>query len=261
MMKEALLAIDPQRDFTVPGGALYVKGAEGDMERLAAFAGGNVRRDIFVTMDSHRRTHISHPGFWTDAGGNHPAPFTVITFREAAEGKWKAAVGGDMVLDYLEKLERRGKKHTVWPEHCVMNTPGYRIHESLEKTLARHVSGGGRLAVIHKGDCLFAEHFSAVRAEVENDLFPETKANAGLLRALASYDRIFLAGECADICVRETLRDLTALAPEAVAGMTVLSDCMSPLKEGFSFTEDEVYAAAAGLGARISDSRKETARE
>ena len=79
-MNIQLLVIDPQKDFCDPTGALYVKGAEKDMERLAAMVDKNGDKidDIRVTLDSHQKIHIAHPICWQDAKGNHPAPFTII---------------------------------------------------------------------------------------------------------------------------------------------------------------------------------------
>ena len=91
-----LLVIDPQNDFcdlpaawqpvdaltgqrTAP--ALPVPGAHADMQRLAQFIrqqGGHFD-DITVTLDSHQRFDIAHPGFWQTGAGADVAPFTPIT--------------------------------------------------------------------------------------------------------------------------------------------------------------------------------------
>ena len=69
--KVELLIIDPQVDFCDPKvGALYVPGAEHDMNRLAAMIRrlNNKIDDIHVTLDSHHLIHIAHPIFWKDSG-------------------------------------------------------------------------------------------------------------------------------------------------------------------------------------------------
>ncbi len=252
-MPQALLIIDPQHDFTAQGGALYVPGAEKDMQRLDAF----IAREegaldaIFVTMDSHRVMHIAHPAFWTDDEGLHPAPFTVITLSDVRAGRWRSLLNNALAENYLRLLEERGKKHTIWPPHCIVGTEGYALSSSLQQTLIHYAANIGQVHIIHKGDCLFAEHFSALRAEVESDLFPETKLNTPLLDALSAYDRVFLAGECADICVRETLRDFCSYAPTVASHLAILKDCMSPLDSSFNFNTDEVYQAAVALGAEL----------
>ena len=70
-----LLVIDPQNDFCdLPAShrragstpSLPVAGAHADMQRLAAFirAQGGQIDAITVTLDSHQRFDIAHPGFW-----------------------------------------------------------------------------------------------------------------------------------------------------------------------------------------------------
>ncbi len=98
---------------------------------------------------------------------------------------------------------------------------------------------------------MFAEHFSALKAEVELELFPETGLNTHLLDALKPFDRIYLAGECADICVKETLRDITKFAPQVASHMVVLTDCMSALSPDFAFEMDPVFQSAHSVGAEL----------
>ncbi len=243
-MKQALLAIDPQRDFTCPDGSLYVPGANDDMERLSHFVqeNGDTLESIFVTMDSHRTMHIAHPQFWQDNDGHHPAPFTTITHADVVSGRWKAVIDNPLSTPYLEQLERRGKQHTIWPPHCIVGTLGYELHPTLLRALTLYAAHQGTLNIIHKGDCIFAEHFSALRAEVENPLFPETSLNIRLLDTLLTFDRLYIAGECADICVKETLRDILEYAPELTNRITVLTNCTSALSPTFSFTTDPVYS-------------------
>ncbi len=250
----ALLIIDPQRDFTCADGSLFVPGADEDMERLARFVGEHSTEldAIFVTMDSHRTMHIAHPAFWQDAEGCHPEPFTVITHEDVVCGRWHATLDNPLSTPYLFALERRGKRHTIWPPHCIVGTVGYDIHPTLRDALSRYIGEGRQFHVVHKGDCMFAEHFSALKAEVEFELFPETGLNTPLLDALKEYDRLYLAGECADICVKETLSDITKFAPQVASRMVILTNCMSALSKDFSFETDTVYRSAMAVGAGIT---------
>ena len=56
-----LLIIDPQFDFCDPTGALYVKGAEHDIARLATLINRakDYIDDVRVTLDSHQPVHIA----------------------------------------------------------------------------------------------------------------------------------------------------------------------------------------------------------
>jgi nicotinamidase/pyrazinamidase len=119
-----LLIIDPQVDFCDPKGALYVPGAERDMERLAKM----VRRtrekldDIHVTLDSHHRIHIAHPIFWKDSRGNHPPVFTRISRTDVEQGVSTATVPGmyRRALDYLRKLETNGRVELIRDAHLLV---------------------------------------------------------------------------------------------------------------------------------------------
>lgn len=61
-MNTQLVIVDPQHDFCDPSGALYVDGAERDMERLAIFVrkATPVLDDIHVSLDSHQDLHIAY---------------------------------------------------------------------------------------------------------------------------------------------------------------------------------------------------------
>jgi nicotinamidase/pyrazinamidase len=91
MSRTQLLIIDPQNDFcdlpAAPGNpadtmpALPVTGADADMQRTAALidAAGDRLDAITITLDSHHRLDIAHPGFWRRADGAPVGPFTPIT--------------------------------------------------------------------------------------------------------------------------------------------------------------------------------------
>ena len=81
IMKTHLLIIDAQNDFCDKNGALYVNGAEDDMQRLASFIikHKNEINGITLTFDLHKRFHIASPVFWVDEKGKNPAPFTIIS--------------------------------------------------------------------------------------------------------------------------------------------------------------------------------------
>eukprot|EP01034_Spumella_vulgaris_P012251 gene12251-15603_t len=100
-----LLVIDPQNDFcdlpvawqptdaltgqrTTP--ALPVAGAHADMQRLAQFirSQGDQLDAITVTLDSHQRFDIAHPGFWQTGTGADVAPFTPITAAQVRAGDY-----------------------------------------------------------------------------------------------------------------------------------------------------------------------------
>src|SRR5215467_12508441 len=135
-----LLIIDPQVDFCDPGGALYVPGAERDMERLAAMVRRLKNRldDIHVTVDSHHWIHIAHPIFWKDSRGVHPPVFTRISRADAEQGVWTTTAPGmyRRALDYVRKLETNGRYELIiWPPHCLIGSPGHTVFPVLYSAL------------------------------------------------------------------------------------------------------------------------------
>ncbi|MFN3315659.1 MAG: nicotinamidase, partial [Raineya sp.] len=104
MPNNALLIIDAQYDFCNPKGALYVQGADKDMERLAQFIQKNIYQlnKIFLSIDNHLVNDIAHPSFWEDKNKKHPTPFTQITAKEVEEGRWKARFEPEKSLQYLK---------------------------------------------------------------------------------------------------------------------------------------------------------------
>lgn len=132
-----LLVIDPQNDFCVPAegthrGALVVPGGLDDMTRLAAMVTrlGPKLDDIHVTLDSHRIVDISHPIWWKDSQGNHPAPSPVISVQDVESGRWTTTRPGHYKrsLDYLKALASSGRyPHAIWPEHCLIGSWGHNV--------------------------------------------------------------------------------------------------------------------------------------
>eukprot|EP01050_Picozoa_sp_SAG11_P024684 SAG11_NODE_5332_length_1593_cov_2.484605_3_plen_139_part_01 len=85
---------------------------------------------LHVTLDSHQRMHIAHGLFWTDAAGNSPAPFTLISAADVTGGKWKAVNASDQeaALRYVKALELNGKfQLCIWPEHCIIGSDGHNV--------------------------------------------------------------------------------------------------------------------------------------
>jgi nicotinamidase/pyrazinamidase len=111
-----LLIIDPQNDFH-PGeeNTLSVPHADDDTERVVSLIRESISSSssltinrIVVTLDSHHKFHIANPGFWVDANGAHPPPFTSIRCSDVESGIWrpradlKLPIGPDLLdLDIL----------------------------------------------------------------------------------------------------------------------------------------------------------------
>jgi nicotinamidase/pyrazinamidase len=247
-----LLVIDPQMDFCDPHGALYVPGADQDMNRLAAL----VRRlrnkwtQIHVTLDSHRKVDISHPIWFKDSMGGHPAPFTVISAADLETGRWTTTMPGahKRTLAYLRALAATGRyPHVIWPYHCLIGDDGHKVWPALSAAIHEWEERFLTVDFVTKGSNPWTEHFSAVQAEVPDPTDPTTQINTELVRTLEQADLIVLAGEALSHCLANTVRDIanTFTDPKYVAKLVLLTDASSNVKGFESYGESFVRELSA----------------
>lgn len=268
-----LLAIDPQNDFcdlpphwqgTQPGSgariapSLAVPGAHADMQRLAQFitAQGAAIDAITLTLDSHQRYDIGHPGFWQDAQGDAVAPFTQITAAQLRAGQYvpRDASALPRVAAYLDALEQRGRyTHMVWPVHCEIGSWGHSVHASVLAACGGWQQQRQRaVATVFKGMNPWTENYSALQAEVPDPADPTTQLNTRLLAALDTADLLLVAGEASSHCVRATTEHLLAHLPGArPERIVLLTDCMSPVA-GFEAQHQHFLAAAQAQGVQLA---------
>jgi nicotinamidase-related amidase len=260
-----LLIIDPQNDFcdlpddlrrgNVP--SLPVAGAHADMLRLAALihAGGQGITDISVTLDSHQRLDIAHPGFWRRGDGGAVAPFTPIRADDVRTGAFLPRGSEDTlrVLAYLDALEAAGRyTHMVWPVHCELGAWGHNVHEAVRAAYNVWENERGKsVDKVLKGMNPWTEHYSAIRAEVPDPAAPDTLANDALLARLDRADAILIAGEAGSHCVKATTEHIVEYLPDAARRITLLTDCMSPVA-GFEAQQTVFIETMRVQGARIA---------
>lgn len=229
-LKTAILGIDIQNDFTVPSGALFVNGADGDVRRMAAFVeeyGNNVDY-VALTVDSHQPIHIANQSYWLDSEGYPPALFTIISAKDVEAGKWKPQFNEELALDYLKALEQKGEACKIWPPHCILGSKGWAINEILIKALFSWcITENKSYELFYKGMHQSTEHYSIFKAAVEYDDAEETKLNTKLLNKLEAFDQIIIMGEAADYCVVNSLNDMLDAAPDLAKKTIILTDCMS----------------------------------
>ncbi|MFG6428571.1 cysteine hydrolase [Roseateles sp. LYH14W] len=274
-MSTHLLLIDPQNDFCdlpenwlprspVSGElirpALPVTGAHADLQRAAALVQRlGARLDaITVTLDSHHRIDIAHPGFWLDAGGKAPGPFTPITAAQVRAGAYAPRDAAQLTrtLAYLDALEATGRYTLmVWPVHCQMGSWGHGVHAGLQAALDAWADAqGSSVAVVTKGENPWTEHYSALQAEVPDAADERTELNQALLAELDRFDRVLIAGEAGSHCVRATVEHLAAHLPSQQLGkLVLLTDCISPVA-GFEAQQAEFLAAMQARGLQLATS-------
>lgn len=267
-----LLIIDPQNDFcdlpadwcpTDPARgtrctpALPVPGAHADLQRLAAFINraGDTLHDITLTLDSHHRHDIAHPGFWQGRDGSAVAPFTPITAAQvrASDYSPREASALPRSLAYLDALEA-GSRYSlmVWPVHCQIGSWGHAVHASVQAACSRWEDQHRRpVQAVFKGSNPWTEHYSAVQAEVPDPSDADTGLNRALLARLDAADRILVAGEASSHCVKATVEHLVAHLPNGrPERITLLTDGMSPVA-GFEAQQTLFFDAMRAAGVRL----------
>jgi nicotinamidase/pyrazinamidase len=157
---DVLLVVDVQNDFC-PGGALAVPGGD-DVVPVVNRLGERFAH-VVLTQDWHPPGHGSF-------ASTHPGrqPFTTIELPYGAQ--------------------------TLWPDHCVQDTPGAAFHPRLHLPRAE--------MVVRKG---FRRAIDSYSAFCENDR-RTTTGLAGYLRA-RGFDRVFLVGLATDFCVHYSALD------------------------------------------------------
>ena len=256
----AVLCIDPQVDFH-PGGSLAIKTADDDADRI-----GQMLQDhaadiaaVHITLDSHQRMHIAHGLFWKDNGGDPPPPYTIISHDDVKSGKWKPVREefGDWALQYVKGLETSSREGVeafplcIWPEHCIIGSPGHNIVPPVLDGLRAWVEEKKEAVdYVLKGQNCFTEMYSALRAEVEVPGDKKTHLNNSLINKLLRRERVLVCGQAKSHCVNFTVRDLVANWPaEELHRIYLLEDGMSSVP-GFEGNGEAFIAdmKAAGLG-------------
>lgn len=270
-----LLIIDPQNDFCDlpasycpedsqnPGQrvqpALPVTGAHADMQRVAALIDqlGQDISAITVTIDSHQRLDIAHPGFWVQGNGEPVAPFTQISAAAVRAGEYRPRQEHALprVLAYLDALQASGRYvHMVWPVHCEIGSWGNNVHADVRAAYNRWEES--RLSIVNKvvkGTNPWTEHYSALKAEVPDPEDDDTQLNQALLAHLQQADLVLIAGEAGSHCVRATTEHIVEHFGGDLRRLVLLTDCISPVA-GFESHYAEFVRDMRARGVRTASS-------
>jgi nicotinamidase/pyrazinamidase len=257
LMKNAFLIIDAQFDFCHPNGALFVPGAEQDIDRIATLIQKCPDQidHIVVTLDTHHILDIAPPLFWQDADGKYPNPFTQITGAEVDAGRWIPRFSAEKARQYVHALEAGSQfTHFIWPEHCLIGSRGAALHDTLLDALKGWSHQRNRdYVAVPKGLYPLTEHFGVFRAQVPDSAIPETQLNTALITDLARFDAIYLMGEAKSHCVANSLKQLLDFAPDIIPKLTVVTDCMSDVT-GLGYLADPIFAEARGRNVSFTQS-------
>lgn len=238
-MKNLLLIIDPQVDFI--NGSLPVPGSEECMGRLARFIErrSDSFEDVLVTLDSHQPGHISFRSSWLTKTWENEKDITEITpemIGETVKPKYPELDTAEVIEYITNRIP--GKKLDLWPDHCVIGTPGHCIWPSLKESFDKWSEKSGRVwKTMMKGNRSDREMYSAILCDGEKfiGLSNTPKIDSDLI---TSYDKIYIAGIAKDFCVAETVKDLMECFGAEIKGRLIfLDDCMPIIVEGNESTK------------------------
>lgn len=251
-----LLPVDVQNTFCIPDFELYVAGRSGrgavdDNRRLCEFIYRNLHLITHVcpTMDTHQAMQIFHAIFLINEQGEHPAPYTLISASDIAQGKWRfnPAVAENLQLEagegqkhlqhYVETLKAGGKYElTIWPYHAMLGGIGHALVSAVEEALFFHsVARLSQPDFQVKGNNPLTENYSVLRPEVLTGAAgqPIAQKNAGLINKLLEYDAVIIAGQAKSHCVAWTIEDLlnemVVTDRNLARKVYLLEDCTSPV--------------------------------
>ena len=168
--RSALILVDVQPDF-MPGGTLACHEGDAIVPGIDALLRQRRFRHVVATQDWHPRGHVSF-------ASSHPgrAPFEQITLY--------------------------GQPQTLWPEHCVQDTPGAALHPGIDWSALD--------AVIRKGSDPTVDSYSGFRENHGPHGSRPSTGLAGWLRE-RDVDEVVVCGLARDVCVLWTAQDAQEL--------------------------------------------------
>jgi nicotinamidase-related amidase len=276
----ALLVVDVQNTFCVPGFELFVAGRSGtgavdDNRRLCEFMYRNLGTitQVFPSLDTHHAMQVFHAVWLVDEHGSHPDPYTLVSAEDVEAGRWRVnspvaealGIGEDYAARHLAHYTRRlaeGGKYdlTVWPYHAMLGGIGHALVSLVEEAIFFHgVARSSRPEFQVKGDKPLTEHYSMLGPEVTEGPDGERLGgrNTELIDRLLMFDAVVVAGQAKSHCMAWTIDDLLRdddVRERRLAERTyLLEDCTSPVVVPgvVDYTEEADAAferfAAAGL--------------
>ncbi|KHN94693.1 nicotinamidase [Metarhizium album ARSEF 1941] len=216
--KPALIIVDFQEDFCPPNGALAVPSGRAIANLINSLLALPFALKI-ATRDWHPPAHVSF-------ASNHPsaAPFTS-----------RAAI-------HHPSDPSRSYTTTLWPVHCVQDTPGAQLVPELDLSRVH--------LVVDKGQDPRVEMYSAFHD-------PFRVSDSGLASKLKDHHitHVYVVGLAADFCVRATAQDAadqgykTYIVEEATK--PVMPDTWEQCKQGIMAGGVEIIPIHGDQVARV----------
>jgi nicotinamidase/pyrazinamidase len=199
----ALILVDVQPDF-MPGGALACHEGDAIVPGIDRLLRRRLFKQTVATQDWHPRGHISFAS--VHAG---TAPF--------------------------QEIPLHGHPQTLWPDHCVQDTPGAALHPGIDWSPVD--------LILRKGNNPEMDSYSGFRENHGPNGSRPSTGLAGWLRE-RGVDEVYVAGLARDVCVLWTVQDALALGFRA----HVLWDLTRPVTpESDAATRETLKAAGIGM--------------
>lgn len=238
--KVLMINIDNQKDF-MEKGSLGVPGSHQDVKNQIQFIYNNLNKitRIVNSLDTHIPQQIFFPCFWVDKYGNHPDPFTVITWKDIVDGVWKSVVDPEKSHSYIENLEKLGKSPLmIWTYHCIQGTDGCSLENQFANMVYFH-SVIRKVASVRlvKGQDPFSEMYGIFKPEYD----PKNTINTKALDLIEEYDKIIIAGQAKSHCVATSIQQIADYyenRPDITSKIYILEDCMSSIPNFEKVTEE-----------------------
>ncbi|CAN0054531.1 unnamed protein product, partial [Ectocarpus fasciculatus] len=188
---------------------------------------------IYVTLDSHHKLHIAHGAYWMNSSGETPTPFTIVTNEEIQKSVWfpRDPHNLEHAKNYTRQLEAKGRfKLCIWPEHCLIGTPGHAVVPRLNAALQNWAGTNLKeINYVHKGMNCATEMYSAIAADVRVPSDPATYVNHKLLDHLKTADQLVVCGQALSHCVNFTCRDILNHWHADRSKICIMADGSSPV--------------------------------
>jgi nicotinamidase/pyrazinamidase len=170
----ALILVDVQPDF-MPGGNLACHQGDAIVPGIDRLLCARRFRQVVATQDWHPRGHIS---FASTHPGSQP----------------------------FQQIPLYGHAQTLWPDHCVQDSPGAALHPAIDWSPVD--------LILRKGSNPAVDSYSGFR---ENHGPGGTRPSTGLAGWLREREvsEVYVAGLARDVCVLWTAQDAQALGFKA----------------------------------------------
>lgn len=172
---------------------------------------------ITVTLDSHQRFDIAHPGFWQTGAGqrwrpSRPSPPPRCVQATSRRAMWPPCPA--RWPTWTHSKPRAATRLAVWPVHCEIGSWGHGIHADVLAACGDwQLQRQRAVRNVFKGTNPWTEHYSAIEAEVPDADDTSTALNTVLLQSLGQADVLLIAGEASTLRAPDHRAHRAAPAP------------------------------------------------